>query len=111
MGLKVTTKVPDSPGARCKLPVLQLSLPLAPGLSTRQKSVCFVLDTSDSMKLNMKVRPDDLERLGDLPADGTRSEIARAALLHALEEFLAHVAEKAIGQPIADEENMESPIS
>ncbi len=48
------------------------------------RSICFVLDTSLSMKLNMKVRPGDLQRLGDLPAEGTRDEIARRALSAAL---------------------------
>jgi HEAT repeat protein len=45
------------------------------------KSVCFVIDTSGSMELNMKVRPEDIKRLGDLPAEGTRDQIAKKALL------------------------------
>jgi Mg-chelatase subunit ChlD len=48
------------------------------------RSVCFVLDTSASMDLEMKVRPDEIHRLGDLPAQGTRMDIARKALLDAL---------------------------
>ena len=51
------------------------------------KSVCFVLDTSDSMKLEMKIRPEDSQRLGDLPAAGTRDEIAKHALLDALDRL------------------------
>jgi hypothetical protein len=48
------------------------------------RSVCFVLDTSGSMELNMDVRPEDVSRLGDLPASGTRDAIAKKALLDAL---------------------------
>ena len=48
------------------------------------KSVCFVLDTSLSMDLNMKVRPEDVAALGDVPAEGTRDAIAKQALTEAL---------------------------
>ena len=51
------------------------------------KSVCFVLDTSRSMELNMKVRPEEVARLGDLPAEGTRDEIAKKALTQALDKL------------------------
>ncbi len=51
------------------------------------KSVCFVLDTSLSMELNMKVRVDQLKQLGDVPAEGTRANIAQKALIEALEKL------------------------
>jgi hypothetical protein len=54
------------------------------GRRVYSRSVCFVLDTSGSMELNMKVRPEDTRRLGDLPSQGTRDEIAKKALRDAL---------------------------
>jgi hypothetical protein len=51
------------------------------------KSVCFVLDTSLSMKLNMKVRPEEAKRLGDVATEGTRDAIAKQALLVALRKL------------------------
>jgi hypothetical protein len=50
-------------------------------------SVCFVLDTSQSMAFNMKVKVAQIRKLGDIPAVGTRDEIAKAALLDALRNF------------------------
>ena len=51
------------------------------------RSVCFVLDTSASTELNMKIPAADAKRLGDLPTAGTRAEIARHALVHTLSKL------------------------
>ncbi len=51
------------------------------------RAVCFVLDTSGSMETNMKVRADDIKRLGDLPTQGTRDAIAKKALLTAIQKL------------------------
>jgi len=51
------------------------------------RSICFVLDTSQSMDTNMKVRREDTKRLGDLPLDGTRDQIAKKALRDALHKL------------------------
>ena len=48
------------------------------------RSVGFVLDVSDSMKINMAIEPEQARRLGDIPTQGRRMDIARAALLDSL---------------------------
>ncbi len=51
------------------------------------RSVCFVLDTSGSMKLNMKVPEEAARKLGDIPTSGTRAEIAKQALIDTLKKL------------------------
>jgi hypothetical protein len=51
------------------------------------KAVGFVLDTSGSMKSIINVVPDAVKRLGDVPATGTRAQIAQAALTEALKSM------------------------
>ena len=49
------------------------------------RRVAFVLDTSGSMELTMKVPAADAARLGGLPTEGTRMELAKAALRATIE--------------------------
>jgi len=51
------------------------------------KSVCYVLDTSESMKFTMKIRPEQAGSLGNIPTSGSRMEIARRALVDSLERL------------------------
>jgi hypothetical protein len=51
------------------------------------EAVCFVLDTSGSMKVLMNVRPEEAARLGDIPTSGTRIEIARRALIDSIQRL------------------------
>jgi Mg-chelatase subunit ChlD len=48
------------------------------------RSLCYVLDTSGSMKYTMHIRPAEAATLGNIPTSGSRIEIARAALLDSL---------------------------
>jgi hypothetical protein len=48
------------------------------------RSVCFVLDTSKSMELEMRVHAEDVGELGGLQPEGTRASIAKKALEDAL---------------------------
>lgn len=48
------------------------------------RAIGFVLDTSGSMETLLKVPPEAVKRLGDVPAEGTRGQIAKQALTVAL---------------------------
>ncbi len=48
------------------------------------RSVGFVLDVSDSMKINMEIVPEQAKRLGNIPIQGRRMDIAQQALLGSL---------------------------
>ena len=48
------------------------------------RSICYVLDTSGSMKFTMHMRPEQATTLGDIPTSGSRMEIARSALIDSI---------------------------
>ena len=51
------------------------------------KSIAYVLDTSDSMRLDMKVDPSTAKKLGGIPAQGTRMHIAQEAIIDSLKRL------------------------
>ncbi len=48
------------------------------------RRICYVLDISDSMKLNMEIDPSQAGALGGIPMKGRRIDIARHALLDSI---------------------------
>ncbi len=51
------------------------------------RSICYVLDTSGSMKFTMKIKPEQVALLGNIPTSGSRMEIARAALVDSIQRL------------------------
>ncbi len=51
------------------------------------RSVCYVLDTSASMKYTMNIVADQAKELGKIPTTGSRMEIATSALVDSLEHL------------------------
>jgi hypothetical protein len=51
------------------------------------RAIGFVLDTSGSMETTIKVPPDAVKKLGDVPTEGTRGLIAKTALTEALKSL------------------------